>query len=100
MAPIMAEFKERMFKTAERINKIPHLKVQSPPPGTFYLFVNIKETGLTDEEFVLKVLHDAHVTLVPGSNFGDCGAGYARVCATVGLPKLLEACGRIEALGL
>lgn len=100
MAPIMAEFKERMFKTAERINRIPHLSVQSPPPGTFYLFVNIKETGLTDEEFVLKVLKDAHVTTVPGSNFGDCGAGYVRFCATVALPKLLEACDRIEKLGL
>ena len=100
MAPIMAEFKERMFKTAERINQIPHLKVQSPPPGTFYLFVNVKETGLTDEEFVLKVLQDAHVVTVPGSNFGSCGKGYVRFCATVGLPKLLEACDRIEKLGL
>ena len=97
MAPIMAEFKERMFKTAERINQIPHLKVQSPPPGTFYLFVNVKETGLTDEEFVLKVLQDAHVVTVPGSNFGACGKGYVRFCATVGL---LEACDRIEKLGL
>ena len=100
MAPIMAEFKERMFQTAERINQIPHLKVQSPPPGTFYLFVNVKETGLTDEEFVLKVLQDAHVVTVPGSNFGACGKGYVRFCATVGLPKLLEACDRIEKLGL
>ena len=74
--------------------------MQSPPPGTFYLFVNIKETGLTDEEFVLKVLHGAHVALVPGSNFGDQGAGYVRICCTVGLPKLMEAMDRIEALGL
>ena len=100
MAPIMAEFKERMFKTAERISKIPHLKIQNPPPGTFYLFVNIQETGLTDEEFVLKVLHGAHVATVPGSNFGDQGAGYVRICCTVGLPKLMEAMDRIEALGL
>ena len=100
MAPIMAEFKERMFRTAERINQIPHLKVQSPPPGTFYLFVNVKETGLTDEEFVLKVLEKAHVALVPGSNFGEQGAGYVRICCTVGLPKLMEAMDRIEALGL
>ena len=100
MAPIMAEFKERMFRTAERINQIPHLKVQSPPPGTFYLFVNVKEIGLTDEEFVLKVLEKAHVALVPGSNFGEHGAGYVRICCTVGLPKLMEAMDRIETLGL
>ena len=100
MAPIMAEFKERMFKTAERINKIPHLHVPSPPPGTFYLFVDVRETGLSDLEFALKVLKDAHVALVPGSDFGDCGAGFVRICATVGLPKLMEAMDRIEALGL
>ena len=64
------------------------------------MFVNVKETGLTDEEFVLKVLEKAHVALVPGSNFGEHGAGYVRICCTVGLPKLMEAIDRIEALGL
>ena len=100
MEPIMAEFKERMFQTAERINRIPHLHVPSPPPGTFYLFADVRETGLSDRDFVLKVLKDAHVALVPGSDFGACGAGFVRICATVGLPKLLEACDRIEALKL
>lgn len=100
MEPIMAEFKERMFRTAERINQIPHIHVPSPPPGTFYLFADIRETGLSDMEFVLKVLKDAHVALVPGSDFGACGAGFVRICATVGLPKLMEAMDRIEALGL
>lgn len=100
MAPIMAEFKERLFKTAERINQIPHLHVQYPPMGTFYLYVNIKETGLSSDEFVLTVLEKAHVMVVPGQNFGTCGEGYVRICVTVGLPRLLEACDRIEALGL
>ena len=100
MGDIMADFNDRMFKTAERINRIPHLSVQCPPPGTFYLFVNVKETGLDDVEFTMKVLKDAHVTVVPGSDFGELGKGYVRVCATVGLPKLLEAFDRIEALGL
>ncbi|MBR2098264.1 MAG: aminotransferase class I/II-fold pyridoxal phosphate-dependent enzyme [Firmicutes bacterium] len=100
LEPIMAEFKERMFKTAERINRIPHLSVQSPPPGSFYLFVNVKETGLDDVEFTMKVLKEAHVTVVPGSDFGDQGKGYVRICATLALPKLLEACDRIEKLGL
>ena len=63
-------------------------------------FTRTAKTGLTDEEFVLKVLHDAHVAIVPGSNFGDQGAGYVRICCTVGLPKLLEAMDRIETLGL
>ena len=100
MGDIMKEFKDRMFKTAERINRIPHLSVQCPPPGTFYLFVNVKETGLDDVEFTMKILKEAHVTVVPGSDFGDLGKGYVRICATVGLPKLMEACDRIEALGL
>ncbi len=100
MEPIMAEFKERMFKTAERINRIPHLHVPSPPPGTFYLFVDVRETGLSDYEFVLKTLKEAHVALVPGSDFGACGTGFVRICATVSLPKLMEACNRIESMKL
>lgn len=100
MKPILADFKERMFKTAERINRIPHMHVQSPPQGTFYLFPSIKETGLSSDEFVLKVLEKAHVMLVPGQNFGSCGEGYVRICCTVALPKLMEAMDRIEAIGL
>lgn len=97
---MVAEYKERMFYAAERINTIPGLHVIYPPKGSFYLFVNIKQTGLSSEEFTEKVLKEAHVLMLPGNCFGDCGEGYVRIACTVGVNILKDAFDRIAAIDL
>jgi len=93
--PMIAEYRDRMFYAAERINRIPNMSVMSPK-GTFYLFVNIKETGLSSVEVSDIVLREAHVLTIPGISFGSCGEGYIRLALTVGKDKLKEACDRLE----
>jgi len=99
MPAVMDEFRERVCKTAERINAIPRLSVL-PPMGTFYLFVNIKETGLSSEEFVYQVLEKAHVLLMPGTAFGAAGEGYVRIACTRSVEELTKATERIQSAGL
>ncbi|NCB42440.1 MAG: aminotransferase class I/II-fold pyridoxal phosphate-dependent enzyme [Clostridia bacterium] len=99
MAPVMNEFKERVFLMAERINTIKNLSVL-PPRGTFYLFMNIKETGLTSEEFAYKVLEKAHVFFLAGTAFGEAGEGYVRIACTRDKKQLMEAMDRVEKLNL
>lgn len=99
MPPIMDEFKERVFLTAERINQIKNLSVLDPM-GTFYLFMNIKKTGLTSEEFAYKVLAEARVFLLSGTSFGAAGEGYVRIACTRDKKQLMEAMDRIEKLNL
>lgn len=41
------------------------------PEGAFYIFPNVKKTGLTGEEFALKLLESKKVAVVPGSAFGE-----------------------------
>jgi len=94
--PMIEEFRKRMFYAAERINKIPKLSVIYPPKGSFYLFMNIKETGLTSEEAADLILKEAHVVTLPGNAFGACGEGYIRIACTVDVEKLKEAFDRIE----
>ena len=50
------------------------------PDGAFYTFVNIKKTGLSDEEFSERLLSEQGVATCPGSFFGDGGKGYVRFC--------------------
>lgn len=90
-------YRERVFYCAGRINAIPLLSVREPE-GTFYLFMNIKRTGLSSVAFCQKVLREAHVALVPGIGFGQAGEGYARIACTVSVEKLKEAFDRIEKL--
>lgn len=93
------EYKKRTLYAAERINKIPNMSVL-PPKGTFYLFVNIKKTGLSSIEASDIILKEAHVLTIPGIAFGECGEGYIRIACTVGVDKLKEAFDRIEKINI
>lgn len=97
---IIEEYKRRVDYAAKRINMIPKLSVLYPPMGTFYLFVNIKKTGLTSAEIADIMLKEAHVLVLPGDAFGICGEGYIRIACTVGIEKLEEAFDRIENIGI
>jgi aminotransferase len=65
------------------------------PKGAFYLFPDIRSTGLTDEEFALGLLKEFKVACVPGSAFGRCGAGFVRMSYATSMEKLKEAAVRI-----
>ena len=95
-APIIKEFRDRMNYAAERINNIPGMSVIYPPKGSFYLFPNIKKTGLSSQEVSNLLLSKAHVLTLPGDAFGACGEGHIRICCTVSMEKLKEAFDRIE----
>lgn len=98
--PMIEEYRKRMFYAAERINQIPKLSVIYPPKGSLYLFVNIKETGLSSVEAADLILKEAHVLMLPGNAFGTCGEGYVRIACTVNVEKLKEAFDRIEKITL
>ena len=85
-----------MFYAAERVNNIPNMHVIYPPKGSFYLFINIKDTGLSSEAVSDAILEKAHVLMLPGHAFGTCGEGYLRIACTVSVNVLKEAFDRIE----
>lgn len=66
------------------------------PEGAFYVFPCIKSTGLTSNEFCLRLLEAERVAVVPGDAFGACGEGYVRVSYSYSINHLLESLKRIE----
>ncbi|MCR5035664.1 MAG: pyridoxal phosphate-dependent aminotransferase [Clostridia bacterium] len=94
--PMIEEYRKRMFYAAERINQIPKMSVIYPPKGSFYLFINIKEMGMSSVEAADFILQKAHVLMLPGNAFGECGEGYVRIACTVNVDTLKEAFDRIE----
>jgi aspartate/methionine/tyrosine aminotransferase len=91
------EYKARVDYVYNRIQTIPGISMHKPE-ATFYLFISIKETGLTSEAFCDKAMEEAQVLLLPGTAFGVCGEGYVRIACTVAIPKLKEAFDRLETL--
>lgn len=98
--PMIEEYRKRMFYAAERINGIPNMHVLYPPKGSFYLFINIKDTGLSSVAAADAILKEAHVLTLPGNAFGNCGEGFLRIACTVGTDKLKEAFDRIEEMSI
>ena len=66
------------------------------PEGAFYVFPSIKISGLSSEEFCEQLIYSQHVAIVPGTAFGDCGEGFARVSYSYSLNHIKEALERIE----
>lgn len=50
------------------------------PGGAFYVFPDIRSTGLTSKEFAIKLLESKSVAVVPGGAFGSAGEGFVRCC--------------------
>ena len=61
------------------------------PRGAFYVFPDIRPTGLTSQEFALRLLREKKVAVVPGPAFGACGEGHVRCSYATGLPQIKEA---------
>ena len=67
------------------------------PAGAFYLFTDITSTGLTSQEFAVRLLEEKSVACVPGSAFGTCGEGFVRLSYATSYEKIQEAAARISA---
>lgn len=68
------------------------------PKGAFYVFADVRSTGLSDEEYALRLLKECGVACVPGSAFGSCGAGFLRMSYATSLEKIKLAVERIAQL--
>ncbi len=66
------------------------------PRGAFYAFPSIAKTGMTSDEFAMRLLDEEEVAMVPGDAFGASGAGFMRVSYASSYEKLEEALNRIE----
>jgi len=74
--------------------QLPYIK----PDGAFYLFADIRKTGLSSEEFAVKLINEYKVAVVPGHVFGSCGEGFVRCCYATDIAKIRVALERIGTL--
>lgn len=68
------------------------------PKGAFYIFPDVRQTGMDDETFAIRLLKDYGVACVPGSAFGPCGAGFVRMSYATSMEKIRLAVERLGRL--
>ena len=66
------------------------------PFGAFYAFPDIRQFGMSSDEFVTRLLKEEKLAVVPGTAFGDCGEGYIRISYAYSLDDLKRALERLQ----
>ncbi len=66
------------------------------PRGAFYAFPYVAGTGMDDETFADRLLHQERVAVVPGRAFGKGGEGFVRCSYATSYDLLEDALDRID----
>ncbi|MGB0273298.1 MAG: aminotransferase class I/II-fold pyridoxal phosphate-dependent enzyme [Opitutales bacterium] len=97
-APAVAKMKEAYHRRRDlivgRFNAM-GLDCHSPR-GSFYAFPSIQVSGKPSIDFCKELLAQEEVAVVPGTAFGESGAGFVRASFSTSYERILEACDRIE----
>ena len=89
------EYEQRRNIVVDGINSIHGLSCITPG-GAFYVFINIKKTGMTSESFCDYILEDSGVAILPGTSFGEFGEGFIRICYATSQNEIKNALERIK----
>ena len=94
ISQMSAEYNRRRLYIYEGLSKI-GLDVLMPE-GAFYIYPYIGGFGLSSEEFCERLLREEKCAIVPGTAFGECGEGYARISYAYSVKHISEALEKIE----
>ena len=70
---------------------IPHVR----PRGAFYLMVDVSRSGSTGKDFVLRLLNERQVAVVPGDTFGPGSGRFVRISLATAPDLLMEGVARL-----
>jgi len=79
MLDMLAHDKAKRDLAVSLLNQMPGIRCK-PCEGTIYLFVDIRQTGMTSQALADDLLQKAGVVLEAGSFYGKQGEGYLRLC--------------------
>ena len=94
---IVAEYQRRRNLIVDGLNAIPGIQCQKPE-GAFYVFPNIKATGMKSGELADLILEKGGVALLPGSSFGTYGEGYLRLSYANTIKNIERGLERIQSV--
>ncbi len=85
---VLAEYDRRRKLWMQTLDAIP--LPYSPPQGAYYIFIDIRPTGMTSAEFVKKAREEAKLVFQPGTIGGGAGEGFIRGAFTKASPEFDE----------
>lgn len=93
---MVAEFQKRRDFIVNGLNKIKGFSCKKPL-GAFYVFPNIKQTGMESKKLADYLLNEAGVAALSGTAFGEYGQGYLRFSYANSIGNIEKALEKIHA---
>ena len=76
---MVAEYQLRRNLLVQGLNGIPGVSCQVPQ-GAFYVYPNVSAFKIPVRQLARRLLDEAGVAVLPGTDFGEFGEGYLRLC--------------------
>ncbi len=92
---MVAEYQRRRDRLVAGLNAIPGVTCQLPQ-GAIYAFPNIKSFGFSSKVIAHRLLEEAGVAVLAGSDFGPGGEGYLRLCYATSIEVIEQSLVRME----
>ncbi len=90
----LAEYDRRRHLWMDTLKAIP--LPYSEPQGAYYIFIDIRPTGLSSAAFVARAREEARLVFQPGTIGGGAGEGFIRGALTKGSPEFEEGLARFR----
>ncbi len=94
---MVAEFVRRREVLVEGLNRLPGVSCIMPR-GAFYAFPNVTATGIDERTLATRLLDEAGVAVLAGTDFGEHGAGHIRLSYANSLEHIHEALEQMSGL--
>ncbi len=92
---MIEEFKIRRKLIVEGLRSLKGVEC-SPPGGSFFVFPNVKGTGMNGEKFTKKCLEEAGVAMIPGTAFGKFAVDNVRLNFATSRENISKAIEKID----
>ena len=94
VALMREEYRQRRDLVCESLGHCPGIRPIRPDGGMFVM-VDVRQTGLSAQDFAERLLEGYGVSVLAGEAFGASAAGHIRLGLVVNQQKLTDACRRI-----
>jgi aminotransferase len=96
LGAVRSQFAAKLDRLYRHVKVLPGVSCAAPGGG-FYVFPNFSQYGSDAMAFALRLIEEAGVVTLPGTEFGELGQGHLRlsVCATEA--EVIEGIRRLEA---
>ena len=96
LAPVRSQFAAKLDRLYRHVKALPGVSCTAPGGG-FYVFPNFSQYGPDTMGFAIRLIEEAGVVTLPGTEFGELGQGHLRLSVCAAEAEVAEGIRRLEA---